>query len=197
VKAGGAAVAAAIAVALLGACGTQTWSFDGDASAPGCSVDTDCTISGLHCDPASGQCVACVEDSQCTQPGLPRCDSTLQQCVQCGLPDDCASGQICEPTSHTCLTSCADGGACPGGTVCSQPRGVCVGCSGDPDCASSSSGHVCDTANGQCVQCLQDAQCTSPTRRCNPATDHCVQCLTGSDCDDHVCNTQSFTCVDN
>jgi hypothetical protein len=193
----GASVAAAMAVALLMACGTQTWSFDTDAGAsPGCSVDTDCTIAGLHCDPASGQCVACVDDMQCTQPGRPRCDSALQQCVQCGVTGDCASGQVCEPTSHTCLSSCADGGACPAGTSCSQ-QGVCVGCSADPDCATSSSGPVCDTANGQCVQCLQDGQCAAPTRRCNHATDRCVQCLTSSDCGDNMCNPTTFTCVDN
>ena len=200
----GAVVAAAVSLVVL-ACGNVTWSFDGDggagvgadASSPAkCTVDTDCTSATLHCDPASGQCVPCVNDSQCTQAGLRRCDTTLNQCVQCGLTSDCGSGQVCEPTSHTCVSACDDAGACPQGTQCDQARGVCVGCLGDGDCATSSTGQFCDTGNGQCVQCVHDSQCVSPRRRCNPADDKCVQCLSGADCDDHVCNLATYTCAD-
>ena len=191
----------AVATLALLACGTQTWSFGGDAGAgaeasAGCVTDTDCPSSSLHCDPASGQCVACVEDSQCTQPGLPRCDSALQQCVQCGVTGDCTAGQVCEPATHTCLSSCADGGPCPSGTLCNQARGVCVGCTVDADCASATGGPVCDTSDGQCVQCTVDSQCASPRRRCDHADDQCVQCLSGADCDDHVCDLATYTCVD-
>jgi hypothetical protein len=191
--------AAAASVALL-ACGNQTWSFEGDAgvaaegSTPGCTVDTDCTIATLHCDTSSGQCVPCVKDEQCTQQGLRVCDTALNQCVQCGVTGDCANGQTCEPTSHTCVASCADGGACPSGTNCNT-QGVCVGCTGNSDCANASTGHVCNTGSGQCVQCIDDTTCSYPTRRCNLATDTCVQCLTGSDCDEHVCIPTTHTCL--
>ena len=203
-KARGASVAAGAAVVLLacGSCGTETWSFDADAgagseaAAPGCTNDTECTPSTLHCDPASGQCVACVNDSQCTQPGLPRCDTALQQCVQCGVTGDCPPGDVCEPSSHTCLVSCADGGVCPAGTQCSQPRAVCVGCGGNADCVNASTGPVCDAASGLCVECTSDSQCSSPKRRCNPADDQCVQCLTNADCGGDPCNLSTYTCVD-
>lgn len=194
----GAGVAVMAGVVLL-ACGTRTWSFDGDggttaeaSGATSCSVDSDCVALDLHCDPGSGQCVPCIVDSQCSPP-LPRC--VLQQCVQCAGPGDCPGGQTCETPGLTCVTSCADGGSCPQGTSCDTTRGVCVGCSSNADCATSSAGHVCDVPSGRCVQCLSDAQCAFPTRRCNPADDQCVQCLTGADCDDHVCNTTTFTCA--
>lgn len=189
------ATAASASVALL-ACGNQTWSFESDAGAGstgGCTVDTDCKISTLHCDTSSGQCVPCVKDDQCTQPGFRVCDYALNQCVQCGVTGDCGNGQACEPTSHTCVTPCADGGGCPAGTSCNT-SGVCVGCSGNGDCANASTGHVC-AGNGQCVQCVDDTTCAFPTPHCNPATHACVQCVTGAQCDEHVCNPATFTCV--
>jgi hypothetical protein len=179
-------------VAVVG-CGTQTWSFD--PAAGGCGADSDCPEATLHCDTGSGQCVPCVVDTQCTQPGLGRCDAALHECVACGVAGDCSGGQVCEPTSHTCLTSCADGGACPAGASCDTARGVCIGCTSDADCASAAAGHVCDTGSGQCVACTQSSQCSSPTRFCNPASNKCVQCLTGATCDDHVCDPVTFTCV--
>jgi hypothetical protein len=201
-----AGIALAALVGLL-ACGQQTWSLDADsgagssgseAGAPvtGCVSDGDCHIASLHCDPVSGQCFACVDDSQCTQAGLPRCDSASHQCVQCGVAGDCTSGQVCEPTSHKCLPSCADGGACPSGLTCSQPRGVCVACTTNADCVSAGS-PVCDTGSGQCVQCVYDTQCAFPAPRCNQATGRCVQCLTAADCEENVCDPVTSTCLQN
>jgi hypothetical protein len=136
-----------------------------------------------------------VKDPQCTQPGLRVCDTALNQCVQCGVTGDCNGNQVCEPTSHTCVSSCADGGPCPAGTSCDTTRWVCVGCTGNADCANASTGQVC-AGNGQCVQCVDDTTCTFPTPRCNRGNDTCVQCLTGADCDDHVCDPATFTCLD-
>jgi hypothetical protein len=192
----GAIVAAAAAASVaLWACGNQTWSFEADAGAP-CTIDSDCTIATLHCDTSSGQCVPCVIDQQCTLAGRRVCDTALNQCVQCGVTGDCAGNLVCEPTSHTCVSSCVDGGPCPSGTSCDQSRWVCVGCTGDGDCANAPGGPVCDVGSGQCVECVLDSQCTFPKRRCNHADDHCVECLTGADCDDHVCNPATFTCLD-
>jgi hypothetical protein len=198
-----AGVALATVFGLL-ACGEVTWPLDpdsgtdsggsgsqGDASRPGCTSDADCRYA--HCDVPSGQCVPCVDSSQCTQPGLPRCDSALHLCVPCGVTGNCAAGQVCE--ADKCVPSCADGGTCATGLTCSQPRAVCVACSTDADCVGAAGGPVCDINSGQCGQCTSDAQCKFPTPRCDYGTDRCVQCLTGADCDDHVCNSATFTCV--
>jgi hypothetical protein len=182
----------ATATAVFLGCGTQTWSFDVAA----CASDADCGVATLHCDTGSGQCVPCVVDSQCTQTGLDRCDSALHQSVQCGVTGDCAGGQVCEPTSHSCVTSCADGGVCPAGATCDATRAVCVGCTTDVDCASSTAGHFCDPGSRQCVACTLDSQCSAPTRFCNPASDKCVGCLTGATCESHICDPATFTCKD-
>jgi hypothetical protein len=123
-----------------------------------------------------------------------RCDTALHQCVQCGNDGDCTGGLVCEKESHTCVVSCADGGACPAGTQC-DPRGYCVGCTTDADCATAATGHVCDPNNGHCVQCVSDTQCSYPTPHCNRANDTCVQCLYGSQCDDGACDPATHTCV--
>jgi hypothetical protein len=162
----------------------------------GCSHDDDCQLASLHCDPTSGECVACVDDSQCTQPGLTRCDSALHTCVQCGVDGDCTP-DVCESVTHQCVAPCLDGGGCPASApTCSMPRALCVRCSGDADCVAASSGHMCDTASGQCVQCTSSAQCPSTTPLCNRSTDRCVQCLTSTDCGfEGLCDPTAHTCI--
>jgi hypothetical protein len=196
VRGAGAALLGALALA---ACGNQQWAFDADAGSTGaagaCSRDSDCRLSTLHCDTVSGACVACIDDSQCTDPNLRICDSALNSCVQCGVDGDCAIGQECEPTTHHCVSSCADGGSCPA----SAPHctgGYCLGCTTNGDCATSAAGNVCDTATGQCVACTSDAQCPSQLRRCDRTTDTCVACLTSADCHDNFCDPTTHTCKD-
>jgi Cys-rich repeat protein len=189
-------VSLALALVTWG-CGWQDWVFvvgptvdSGSgleaAVGPSCTRDTECPVSTQHCDPVSGQCVACVDDSQCTQTGLPRCDSALHRCVQCGSDVDCTSGEVCEPMSRECVHSCADGGVCPqNAPLCNQARGICFGCGADEDCASVAPGTVCDTSSGQCVQCTADSQCPTSSPRCDLTKDLCVGCLTNADCGGH------------
>jgi hypothetical protein len=201
------ALALAFAVAVFGGgCGTEVWTFennvlsdaglDGDATwSSGCTSDRDCSFPGLVCDTTSGACVACLDDSQCTIPERPRCDSALHQCVECGTSGDCASNEICEPTSHHCIPTCFDGGSCPQTAPnCDPYRGVCMQCSSSIDCVSFA-GRVCNPASGTCVECVWDAQCFPPMGRCNQATDQCVGCLTSGDCDmNQVCDPSTYTC---
>jgi hypothetical protein len=118
-----------------------------DAVAPAaCSSDTDCAVS-MHCDTASGECVACVTDS------------------------DCGRGLVCE--SLQCVASCANGVVCPAATpVCRQPGDVCVPCSGNADCALAATGPICLTTTGQCVQCVMNTDCQDGF--CNTTTNVCV-----------------------
>ena len=161
-----------------------------------CVSDTDCPLTTLHCDPVSGECFACVDDSQCTQPGLPRCDSALHSCVQCGVSSDCASGQVCEPTARQCVTACPDGGRCPASAPLCSSRGLCVGCQANADCAGAAGGVTCNTATGQCVQCASKAQCNSTAPLCDPTTNRCVGCVSATDCREGYCDPVAHACVE-
>jgi Cys-rich repeat protein len=116
------------------------------ADPTGCANDGDCSSTGLHCDVASGQCVACVVDS------------------------DCGAGRVCNALQ--CVTSCADGGTCPSSTpICRAPHNVCAPCNANADCAGASTGHFCLVTTGQCVGCLvntdcRDGFCDSTTNAC-------------------------------
>jgi hypothetical protein len=210
----------AIVACALGACGVQDWSFEpvdgdavdgrgvdgdtadgfarADASRGGCTSDADCPLPSLHCD-AAGQCVACVTDSQCTQPGLKRCDFMLETCVQCGDDNDCEPNQLCEVTSHVCVSSCMNNQVCPANEQCVQPRGLCVACQHNEDCANekgpTSAPLICNTAIGQCVECTSDLGCPAD-QSCDQTTDRCVDCLTNFDCPPYAfCNPNTHVCT--
>ena len=185
-------------VLLVAACDGQLRFADNvvDGSTPpasACARDSDCH-PGLYCDSVSGDCVECVDDSECTAP-RPRCDGALHQCVACGVSSDCPMGMTC--MQNDCVASCGDGGMCPASSpICDPARGICVVCLTNSDCASAPNGaRVCDK-NGQCVQCTVDAQCMAPTPRCYLATDVCVECLYKSDCAANRICSSSHTCID-
>ena len=97
--------AVAPAAALFIACNGE-FHFDEGADAStgaGCSSDKDCKLSTLHCDVSSAQCVACIDDTQCTELGRPRCDAALHACVECGSNQDCGSNGTCEPSTRKCV----------------------------------------------------------------------------------------------
>jgi Cys-rich repeat protein len=191
-------------VMLIGACGAQELTFDAPDAAPdaapssaGCSSDGDCRLAGLHCDPLSRQCVACVSNDQCTQPGHRVCDSALHLCVECGVNGDCPGG-VCEPTRNRCVPSCVDGGLCPYNFLCNQRTGMCVGCTNDADCATARSpGLVCDAVVGQCVECRTDAQCSPARPLCSQTAGRCVECLSNQSCTaGEACDPAAHVCVD-
>ena len=195
---------------MIGACGAQEIAFDtpdaagmadggaGDdgglesSRATGCASDLDCPL-GLHCDAriSGGQCVPCVTNSHCTQPGHHICDIALNLCVECGVPGDCASG-LCVNTR--CLPSCADGGLCPDYSMCQSP--VCIECLSNRDCTTSRSGPICDTSIWQCVECVHDTQCLRD-QQCNPTNGRCVECLTSQSCyPGEACDPMAHVCVE-
>jgi hypothetical protein len=198
---------------MIGACGAQEIAFDApDAPGPpdggaggdggaesspatGCTNDLDCPL-GLHCDARiSGQCVPCVMNSHCTQPGHHVCDFALNLCVECGTSGDCASG-LCVDTR--CVPSCADGGLCPDTYyLCNQRTNVCIGCRSNGDCAGARGGPVCDTSIGQCVECVSNDQCPRDQPRCNPTSGRCVECLTSQSCfPGEACDPMAHVCVE-
>jgi hypothetical protein len=57
------------------------------------------------CDSASGQCVDCVNDFQCMDPGRPRCDPATFRCVACVYDRDCpVIRPLCDPAIHSCVS---------------------------------------------------------------------------------------------
>ena len=166
-----------------------------DAANGKCTAEADCGLPSLHCDLASGICVACVADQQCTG-AFARCDSALNRCVQCGVSADCPPGENCEPNRHRCVRSCADGGACGSSGRC-DARGICVECSSTAECARFPDRRNCDVPSGSCVQCANDGECGATHQRCDRVAGTCVQCVSQADCvaSKLACDPLTGTCV--
>lgn len=152
-----------------------------DAGPAPCTVDTDCRLATLHCDPNAGVCVECVNDAQCTTAGLTRCDLATQVCAGCKVDGDCAHGQLCETTTGTCLFTCIEDPTCPlEAPACDEVRGVCIRCKHNRDCARDEP--FCEAVSGRCLSCLNDDDCPVATPRCDRPLGGCVVCITSGDC---------------
>jgi hypothetical protein len=220
--AGPAIVAWVVAIAWVGVACNGQFRFDennaidggdagngADASAStgsytSCQVDTDCKLATLHCDVGSGQCVECVQPSDCTMISSTRvaCDTALHRCVQCGSTTDCPQTplpQTCDGTTHTCVVSCSDAmKTCPNGSLCNDDKMKCVECLSNMDCiAMGGPKHECDVSSGRCSECDQDFECKAPRPHCDRIQDVCVQCKQNADCSGAtpLCDPASYTCV--
>lgn len=103
-----------------------------------CSLETDCSPYGLHCDLVSRSCVRCLTAADCT-----------------------ATTPVCAPTLHSCVRSCTVAGDCAGlsAGICHPTLGICVQCLVKSDCKDEP---LCNTTRFRCVECLTDAECTAP-----------------------------------
>jgi hypothetical protein len=185
-----------VALLLAGCRVTLHFAGSPDATMPfHCVNDDDCPLTSLHCESVSGQCLPCASDANCGSATQPRCDAALHICVQCGTSQDCASGWQCEPTTRTCVESCASSLDCgASGTWCSDD-GTCAECDDDHECASSSR-PFCDPATDRCAACVYDAQCSTASPHCNRTIGRCVRCTTSSDCDPGtVCDPTVWNCI--
>jgi hypothetical protein len=178
-------------------CGGSCLACDGDP----CDFDTECV--SVHCDSATGKCVACTvetqatdcfDDETCTQD---LCDPTALTCSNPKLDvggvctDNCqctsghcdsATGKCVACTVATQATDCSDGDTCTQDIcdettlTCSNPKLV-VGETCDDNCKCTS-GH-CDSTSGKCVA-------SSPT--CDPA------CSEGQNCGYDVTQCEESEC---
>jgi Cys-rich repeat protein len=152
-----------------------------------CQTSADCPSSEPACDAATGACVACLVDSDCSSHDAPACAG--HRCVACTQDAHCSSPQApaCNTATSTCVqcTKSADCGFF--GEVCDPGSHSCRGCQSDAECP----GGVC--ASGQCRQCKTDAQCGGATPRCNKNS-VCVGCLEDSDCPTGACNPFTGLC---
>jgi hypothetical protein len=157
-----------------------------------CATDPDCLLPSLHCNPTDGQCVACVNDTHCTAPGFPRCDTAIHRCVECGLTSDCALGAVCR--SGRCAIPCTTSTVCPAAANrCDD--GYCVQCDDGVGCAGSPAGPIC--AGHTCVECKDDTTCGGAKPRCDPVTQDCVECQKNADCPAArpLCNVSIGACA--
>ncbi len=168
---------------------------DAQTGRPRCSTDADCGLSSLHCDTASGDCVACVTDTNCTDPGFPRCDFAIHRCVECGISTDCPVGEYCENQTRRCVPRCQDPDECPlSRPFCDKVNVRCYECLTDTDCLPLLLPR-CDTAGFICVQCMTDADCGSG-HRCDTPDGVCVDCLSSDDCPyPEACDPAKGRCV--
>jgi hypothetical protein len=165
--------------------------------APPCSKSTDCPVNKLHCDQTSGQCVECLGDSTCYVEPYLHCLTNVHRCVECVTETDCRPGATCDPTTHICLTGCADGAPCPSIHPYCDSRGFCVECRSNVDCPQAD---LCDLTIGRCAFCGDDRSCAAPAPYCdpyNPGRNRCKECLEGSQCpaERPYCDVHGRVCV--
>jgi hypothetical protein len=163
------------------------------------------------------------DDTRCE--GHEACDPyTLTCSLPCGVNDDCASDEFCDPSDFLCRTgargSCNSDADCGNADLCKIGdigAGVCITdppdgtvavgglCLTDADCLA---GDLCDAANGLCVAgggtagpgCTGDSDCAS-NETCYLPHGICVQagplsCLRDADCaPGAVCDPSTSLCI--
>lgn len=160
----------------------------------GCTV-TGCA-SGTICNTASGLCVACLANTDCSSGK--KCNAS-HTCVSCLANTDCASGEKCN-SAGACVVCTADSD-CATGQTCNA-SGVCTAgaCTTNIDCTNAAF-PVCHAS--QCVECTVNADCTGnpvysvPGENvCQTSTNKCLQCITNADCGvGNTCNSDGTCCI--
>ena len=121
----------------------------------------------------------CTSNQDCAStPATPFCELPPGVCVGClTSPDTCPMGEVCSPTSHTCVGS--------------------PGCTQDSQCPASKP--ICDTADGTCVVCLNSSQCPAgdicQNFQCFPSCGGGQSCSGGLSCCGGIC-VDEVTSVD-
>jgi hypothetical protein len=167
------------------------------APARRCSNDDVCASLGARCHLESGRCVACLRDGDCTNETAPHCEPTSRVCVACLATADCKSRHRCEPVTHRCIDTCAEGDElCPAaGFVCDELNQRCIECRTRAHCMSSSRGSFCDPSLEICVECAGNASCPPSKPTCDRRTGRCVGCVTADDCpSDSACDPRELVC---
>jgi hypothetical protein len=153
----------------------------------------DSTCGGLRCEVASGMCVACLGNTDCSG-ALPMCDVARGICVQCNGTADCPQKEGCNLATKRCLDVCDGDDICPvSGFSCVGT--VCAECTNSENCKGSSTGPLCDVSIGRCVECTGNAKCPSSKPVCDRRSGRCVACVTSAECGiGSVCDPATLTC---
>ena len=160
------------------------------ACVPGCSTGHGCGDGGGVCDLDAGVCHACASDTDCKDPGLPRCDVPSRSCVPC-LPqsDNCPRGQVCvgKNGSYKCGMGCkskADcGGDGGGGGMQDCCNNVCTDLTSD----NANCGGCGESCNGK--SCCGSAcfDLTLDVKNCGACGNVCMEQNGSSTCSASLC----------
>ncbi len=183
-----------------------------------CDTDNLCGLANGDgpCDMTTGTTVcrsmACSNNNLCEPSG------------GCNVDADCATGNWCLESTHTCKPTLSNGTPLPtdashmspklDGTcttaaatlvctsgVCDTKDNECGYANGDGPCTGGNGDLVCRSgncgSNGTCVGCTMDSQCSGATPVCNTTSGLCVQCTSSTQCSSGtpVCDATSSTCV--
>lgn len=178
----------------------------GPDAGPECVDNTDCR-GGEVC--RDGECLeVCSATAPCDDANLV-CDEASGFCVDCLIDEDCTAPQVCDEAARACIDpECSTDGDCPGGFECSG--GSCVSiddiicepnttrCDGDQVLLCSRDGtretatacaeaQLCAVIDG--VGACRDVVCT-------PNAVGCADAFTASLCDPLGVNPQLFPCAE-
>ncbi len=152
-----------------------------------CKVDKDCTGSvNKFCHQAMGKCVACRNSKDCTSSARPTCDTGSGRCVECMADKDCKAGFF---YGNKCITSSTSGKVCR--------------CQSSAHCVGNPRGPKCLSYYGMCT-CSADKDCKAPYTACakpypSSSYKYCQKpCKTNADCTSAYspfCKASSGKCV--
>ncbi len=162
-----------------------------------CDVDNLCGYAD-----GDGPCAAANNGAECRS-GMCSIDGLCEPAGGCNADGDCASGNWCDESTHTCTPQLANGNPLPVDAPHAAPTldGTCSIAAGTLVCVSG----VCDT-DDLCGYAYGDGPCTTDSGPivcrvgvCSPNALVCIPaggCAVDADCAaDSYCNTPAFTCV--
>lgn len=153
-----------------------------------------------YCDYATGTCIACRVDVECTTPDAPRCDPLAHECVGCTGGSSCArfdDAPNCDLDEGRC-TACAT--PCDGATpFCDESSGTCIACRTNADCGSADASR-CDPSSHTCSACVDNTSCSRFVGKgnCDVTDGRCVGCsvaLEATVCGGNSCDALLGQCT--
>lgn len=146
----------------------------GGGTSGACALDCSTNQAAPVCDPASGQCVACLPGNDTCIDGQ-YCDSTSKTCaVGCTADTDCIAPLVCNTTTHQCA-GCATDSQCAAGSICG-PTGECAqGCSASQPCQAGA-----ECCAGACADVKSDPlHCGGCNKPCDKLPNATLSCAAG------------------
>jgi hypothetical protein len=151
-----------------------------------CATNANCSGKTPSCNTTTHTCGPCISDANCAAPtpacqtsgtllgectqcsatnktactgATPACNTTTGSCVACNIDADCAGGNWCNETAHTCTPKLPNGTAVPTDAAHANPtlNGTCTVAAGALVCVSG----VCDTKDNDCGYANGDGPCNA------------------------------------